>query len=249
MNDFLIIAASILSFGMIHLFVSLGIFFRISGLFSGNIYTSHSLEKFFLLISYLWIALFTPLLAFLTEILFSTRNFILLVILSQFFTFLILLILIVFRSSIFSWACLACELSKNNRHFYFKIIPSFFYPRDILFEFNRFDIIKINHRFFIIGLLINIFAGSGFFIAFFLASSFPGYRWTFSQSAIFIHGFGVILQSLYADPALARMAENTDTSDWQDSFVSYLFGRCIAFLFMSFIFFILYGEFKPDVQG
>jgi len=240
MNAYIIIAASILSFGMIHLFVSLGIFFRISGLFSGNVYTSHSLERFFLLISSLWIALFTPMLAFLTEVLFSTRNFIYLAILSQLFTFLLLLVLLVFRSSIFSWACVACEFSKNNRHFYLKIIPSFFYPRASLFEFNRFVIIKLNLRFLIIGLLINIFAGSGFFIAFFLASSFPDYRLTFSQSAIFIHGFAVILQSLYADPALARIAENTDSNDWQDPFVSYLFGRCIAFLFMSFIFFFVY---------
>jgi len=246
MNDFVIIAASILSFGMIHFFVSLGIFFRISGLFSRNIYTSHSLERFFLLISSFWIALFTPLLAFLTEVLFSTKNFIFLVILSQLFAFLLLLVLIVFRSSIFSWACVACEFSKNNRHFYFKIIPSFFYPRDILFEFNRFEITKFNFRFLIIGLLINIFAGSGFFIAFFLASSFPDYRLTFSQSAIFIHGFAVILQSLYADPALARLAENTNANNWQDSFVSYLFGRCIAFLFTSFIFYFIYLEFKYE---
>ena len=240
MNAYLIIAICIVSFGMIHFFISLGIFFRIAGLLSGNVYTSHSLEKFFLLISSFWVALFTPMLAFLTEVIFSTQNFILLVVLSQLFAFLLLLSLIVFRSSIISWAGAAIEFSKNNRHFYLKIVPSFFQSRNNTFAFNRLVLIKFNLRFFVIGFLINIFSGSGFFIAFFLASSFPDYRLTFSQSAIFIHGFGIILQSLYADPALARVAESADVNDWQHSFISYLLGRCIAFISMAFIFLFVY---------
>jgi hypothetical protein len=240
MYTYYIIGVCILSFGLIHFFVSIGIFFRMAGLLAGSSYASHALEKFFLLISSVFIAIFAPLLAFLTEAVFSVQNFILLIVLSQFLAFILLSFTLIFRGFLISWAVLVIESLKNNRHFYLGIFPLLIKINNYHFKFNNLKSTKIHFRFLMTGFLINIFSGSGFFIAFLMSNGFPEYRLTLSQSAIFIHGIGLVLQSLYADPALARLAEINNSNDWQNSFISYIWGKCLSFFFMAFLFLLIY---------
>lgn len=228
MSNYLIILLCILFFGLAHFFVNLGIFFRIAGSRSKAPYISHSIEKFFQLVSTACLAVFTPSLAFITEAIFSTQNYILLVCIAQFFSFLLVGFLIISRDSILSWALLFIDISTHDRHFYLRVFSSFVAHLD-LFSSKVFNYRKVSGRFLLIGFLISFFSGSGFFAAFFLASIYPDYRLTLSQSAIVIHGFGILLQSLYADPALARIQETKSSTDWEYFFISYLLGRSLAF--------------------
>jgi hypothetical protein len=228
MSNYIVISLCILFFALAHFFVNLGIFFRIAGGCSKAPYIAHSIEKFFQLVSTACLAVFTPSLAFITEAVFSTKNYILLVCISQLFAFFLVGFLLICRDSILSWALLLIDISIHDRHFYLRVFSSFVGNID-LFISKIFNYRKFSGRFFLIGFLISFFSGSGFFTAFFLASIYPDYRLTLSQSAIIIHGVGIVLQSLYADPALARIQETKSSSDWQNFFISYLLGRCLAF--------------------
>lgn len=228
MSNYIIISLCILFFGLAHFFVNLGIFFRIAGGSSKSPYISHSIEKFFQLISTACLAVFTPCLAFITEAVFSTENYILLVCISQLFSFLLVGFLIICRGGILNWASLFIDISTNDRHFYLRVFSSFIANLDLL-PSKIFNYRKVSGRFLFIGFLISSFSGSGFFVAFFLASIYPDYRLTLSQTAIIIHGIGIVLQSLYADPALARVQETKSSTDWEYFFVSYLLGRSLAF--------------------
>jgi hypothetical protein len=249
--NFYIIILCVLFFGIAHFFVSLGILSRFAGPASKNTYSAHSIEKVFLLISSMCIACFAPLLAFLTERILSIEKYILLVIFSQIFALLLTLQLILFKNYYIRYVLLLIEESKINVHFYLKIFSILFDLKNIFKGFNdkavksgldyNYDIkFKMHLNFFAIGFIINLFSSSGFFIAFFLASNFPDHKLTLAQSAVIIHGIGQVLQSLFADTALARAAEVLPFNNLHRSFDSYLAGRCVSFIFIALLFGVLY---------
>lgn len=236
--NYLIIISAIIFFGFAHFIVAMGLFIRFAGNYTKNIYLAHSLERVLQLSSSISLAIFVPLIAFTVEKIFSTKNFITMALLSQFFAASLIFLLIIFRRELFTRSINVLDKSKykNNKHIVL-IVFYFFHRFSKKHNSNIcFEIKKIHLKFFYIGFLISFFLGSGFFFSFFLASSYPEYRLTLSQSAIFIHGMGSILQILYADPILGNIIEDKKRLDWWSAFISYLLGKFFAHTIIGIIF-------------
>ena len=74
-------------------------------------------------------------------------------------------------------------------------------------------------------------ATSGFFIGFFLALLFPENRLAFAQSAVFIHGMGIVMLSLYVWPPLSSALDASENPEvWTPAVVSYMLGRLSTYL-------------------
>ncbi len=103
---------------------------------------------------------------------------------------------------------------------------------------------SINHIFFkktLVSFFAYSFLATGFFIAFLLSLEFLEYRLTLSQFTATFHGIGAVIVSFYLDPMLSRSIDAIeDKVIWLNNLYSILFGRVIAYLATSVLFFTIY---------
>jgi len=74
-----------------------------------------------------------------------------------------------------------------------------------------------------------------------LSLEFLEYRLTLSQFTATFHGIGAVIVSFYLDPMLSRSIDAIeDKVIWLNNLYSILFGRVIAYLATSVLFFTIY---------
>jgi hypothetical protein len=237
--SYLIISSCILFFALAHLFSALSLFARIAGKLSSKPYLSQSLEKILQLLSMVCIALFAPLLAFVTESVYSTEHYLLMVALSQTFSAILLVYAYRYRVKILIWMHSGMSAFEHKSHILMELYRSLKTQTTskIIIDENA---VSRKCKYFVSGLGSNIFLASGFFVGFYLASLYPDQRLTLAQLAVFIHGLGAVIQSLYADPALGRSLDNSERTFWWSAFFSYYWGRLSAYFVLAIIFFVLF---------
>ena len=166
---------------------------------------------------------------------------------------------IIVLSLLLTFICSLIVLFRFNyiQHFFQKIfvlykdssIPiaffkSFFKAKQLELSFKDIEKLSVHKLIFkkmFVSFVAYTFLGTGFFISFYLALSFPEYRLTLSQFTAVFHGFGAIIVSFYLDPMLSRSIDQIDNDTlWLNNLYSILVGRVISYLFASIIFFIFY---------
>jgi len=239
MTHYLLIFLCVIFFALAHFFNAISLFARVSGKLANRPYLSQALEKIAQIFSMGFIILFAPLLAFITESLFSTKNYLLLVTLSQSVSGILLAWIYFWRFKLLSRLNYAMFSFQSKKHFLLEIFRSF---RSRIHEKSGLEGIESStkYKYFLSGFCINIFLASGFFSAFYFASLYPEYRLTLSQLAAFIHGIGALIQGLYADPALGRTFDSAQKPEWWSAFLSYFWGKWFAFVVLTSFFFLLY---------
>ena len=202
---------------------------------------SHALEKYLQLGSVLFLSVFVPLLAYITESLFSTNNYIILVILALNLSGLFTLAALFLGPFIFSWAS---ELLENGARAPENLIKfartswNLKFKRGADFS-ERLKYQNLHRNFFLIGAAINFFLGSGFFVAYYFASVFPEYRLTIAQLSIVIHGIGTLLQTIIAEPRIAIIMDDSGREDWRYAVESFILGKGAAFFIIAFVFLVI----------
>ncbi|WVN42081.1 hypothetical protein AOB54_01490 [beta proteobacterium MWH-UniP1] len=239
MAPYILILLCIAFFSLAHFFSAASLFARIAGKLTQKPFLSQSLEKISQLVSIIFLTLFAPILGYITESVFSTKNYLLMVTLAQAGVCILLGLLYLLRFQILSWLDSAITLSQTSKHVWLTILR---YARVSPSRKSGLEgVLVVNKsKYFWVGFFLNLFLASGFFIAFYFASLIPDYRLTLSQLYMLIHGFGTLIQAFYADPALGRSLDNTNKEEWWPCFLSYYKGRWFAHLFLACVFFASY---------
>jgi hypothetical protein len=184
---------------------------------------------------------FLPSLAYLVESGISLKNYIILVILAYFFTFLASLIMLInlnklqhFFQTVF--------IIYNKNTLPIAILKSLFNKnKEIsLKDCEKFSFDKVVCKKTAVSFLAYIFLITGYFNAFLLAVLFPENRLTLSQFTSIFHGVGAIIFAFYIDPMVSRSIDTySDDVSWLKNVYSILIGRMMSYLVMISFFLIL----------
>lgn len=220
-----------------HIFGTLALLARISGVLTNKPYIAHSIEKIVALIGLLCLSLFVPILAYLTETIFSSDNIIFLCAISQTFTFFSIFFIYKIRHKLIDYFSKCGSAYQTDRHIFRASLAALKLKiRTPIAPIRRF-----NFRIACVGLVSNVFLASGFFFGFYWASVHADQRLTISQTSIFINGIGTLITSLYGDSALARNLENEKAHfSWTETLSSYLSGRLIGYAVVALISFVIF---------
>lgn len=231
----LLIAICILSFAAAQFLYCLGVLVKVAGTISKKKYTANSIENIIGNLSNLFAAIFLPSLAYLVESELSLQPY-------------LTLVAIAFLTTAILCAIMLLNINLLVRLF-IRVIANYetkrSMPRAILStlkgglvhqtqhppEWTISLVAKKRKKYFFSAFVAYMPATSGFFIAFFLALSFPENRLAFAQSAIFIHGLGIVMLSLYVWPPLSSALDASENTEvWTPAVVSYMLGRLSTYL-------------------
>ena len=177
---------------------------------------------------------FLPSLAFIVESGITINNYLILVIVSFFVTFIASIVGIIRLNS--NQKFYQVVFHKYNETNIIKALFSALVSKNNDFDLKNcddFSFEKVILNKTLVSILAYIFLISGFFVAFMLALLFPENRLTFSQLAIFFHGFGTIILAFYLDPILSKSIDsNSSDLNWLKNIYSILLGRAISYLIM-----------------
>ena len=214
---------------------------RVAGKISNNLALGTTLQLSVYTASRFLLVPFLPLIGYLIESGLVKDQYLLLVVISLFSTFLASLFVLhrlnffqLFFQKVFD------EYSHNNIPT--SLIKSIFNVNKSLFSYiscTNFSLKEIIFKKAAVSFLAYFFLVTGFFIAFLLAISFPEYRLTFSQFTATFHGIGAVIVAFYLDPMLSRsLDKHTHKDIWLINVYSILFGRVLSY-FVSSILFLL----------
>jgi hypothetical protein len=239
MLDYLLIFICVGCYTLGHAFAAIALLTRLAGRNANEPYLFHAVEKMVSLFGLIFLSIFTPVLAYITEIIFSTPNFIFLVIISQASAFFVVGAVFLYRKIFYKFLFGLANAYRKSTHIWVALWGLKNTKVEGIESSEKGDGFALNFMF--VGFISNIFLASGFFLAFYFASLYPQYRLSISQTAVVINGIGMSIQVLYGDPALARYLKlETDSKLWKN-FSSYYFGRLAAHVTVIFIFIIIYA--------
>lgn len=235
---YLLIFLSVLFFSLGHVFGTLAILARTSGIIQNKPYIAHSIEKIVAMIGLLCLATFVPITAYLTETVFSTNNIIFLCAVCQTVAFIMMAFLYAKKYRLINFFANCGIAYEHDRHiFRAAYVGGTFSELNLNVTSNS----RFNLRLACIGLVANLFLASGFFVGFYLAGIFSDNRLTLSQASIFLNGIGTLITNLYGDSALARKLERSDSYySWSETLSSYLAGRLIGHALIALIAYYFY---------
>lgn len=235
---YLLIFLAIVFFACGHIFGTLAILARTSGIVKNRPYLAHSIEKIVALIGLLCLSFFVPILAYLTETIFSAENIIFLCATSQTFTFLSVFLLYLLRYKLIDYFSRLGAAYQINRHIFKASLSA------LKLSIGSMPIPskpRYNLKIALVGLIANIFLASGFFVGFYFAGLHSDQRLTISQASIFINGVGTVITNLYGDSALARNLDSQDPHfSWSETLSSYLVGRMIGHAVVALISYLIF---------
>ena len=177
---------------------------------------------------------FLPSLAYLVESGISLKNYIILVILAYFFTFLASLIMLINLNKLqHFFQTVFIKYNKNTLPI--AILKSLFNKnKEISLEdCEKFTFDKVVCKKTTVSFFAYIFLITGYFNAFLLAVIFPENRLTLSQFTTIFHGVGAIIFAFYIDPMVSRSIDTySDDVTWLKNVYSILLGRVLSYLAM-----------------
>jgi len=232
----------ILSYFLMQLIEMASLGSRVAGKMSNSLALGTTLQLSVYTASRFLLVPFLPLLGYLIESGLVIEDYLLLVIISLFSTFVASLFVLhrlnsfqLFFQNVFE------EYSRNNIPT--SIIKSFLNinkPHVSFISCTNFSFKEIIFKKAAVSFFAYSFLVTGFFISFSLAINFPEYRLTFSQFTAIFHGIGAIIVAFYLDPMLSRSLDRETHKDvWLNNVYSILFGRVLSY-FVSCILFILF---------
>jgi hypothetical protein len=189
--------------------------------------------------------LFLPALAYLVESGISIYDYLILITLAYFLTFLSSVIMIIKLNSLQKfYQIVFLKYNKNT-------IPVALFKSLISkkIDFNGKDCKNFTFELpvfkkTLVSFISYIFFVSGYFFAFMLAVLYPENRLTVSQFTTLIHAFGILIFAVYLDPMLSRSIDNfADDTSWLRNFYSILLGRMLSY-FVVFILLSIFILFK-----
>lgn len=198
-------------------------------------YSMDTASRFLLII-------FLPSLAFLLENKTSIENYLLVVLLSLFISFIAsLLIMLKFNSAQIFFQNVFLLYSKVN--ILLSLVKSLFLKTKKdknLKQMDNFNFRKLTRKKVLISFASYSFLNTGFFVAFLFSYIFYEYRLTVSQFSTMFHGIGAVIVAFYLDPMLSRSIDETLVKrGWASDMYSILFGRTLSY-FVAFLLFSTY---------
>jgi hypothetical protein len=214
---------------------------RVAGRITKRVALGTTLAETIIKLSGFSLILFLPALAYLVESGISIYDYLILITLAYFLTFLSSIVMIIKLNSLQRfYQIVFLKYNKNT-------IPVALFKSLIVknIDFNLKDCQNFTFQLPVlkktsVSFLSYLFFVSGYFFAFMLAVLYPENRLTVSQFTTLIHAFGVLIFAVYLDPMLSRSIDNfSDDTSWLRNFYSILLGRMLSY----FVVFILLSIF------
>ena len=234
-QNHLLIVICIVSFATAQFFYCLGVLVKVAGTISKKKYTASSIENIVNNLSNLFAAIFLPSLAYLVESEFSLQPYLTLVAIAYLATAILCAVMLLNINLLVRLFIQIIANYETNRSMPRAILSTFrgglVYQTQTPPEWTISLVTKKRKKYFFSAFVAYLPATSGFFVAFFLALLFPENRLAFAQAAVFIHGIGIVMLSLYVWPPLSSALDASENTEvWTPAVVSYMLGRLSTYL-------------------
>jgi len=235
MNMLIIIVVS--SFVLMHTIEIASFGSRVAGRISNRVALGTTLAQTIYTTSRFLLIIFLPILGYIVESGVDINVYLLIVLISYFFTFIVSLI-VIFKLDALQKFYQIVFSRYNSYSIPIAFVRSFLSNNKNLplNSCDKFSLDKIVVRKTTVSFIAYIFLITGFFIAFLLAVIFPDNRLTLSQFTATFHGFGAVIFAFYLDPMLSRSIDAySDNESWLENVYSILFGRALSYLALIFL--------------
>ncbi len=214
---------------------------RVAGYFIDKNAIAYSLQNTTFTLTRFFSVLLMPLIGFMVDKNYQPSTFLLCVIISFYFVFILGSLVFFLRRKICYFYIGFIEKYISG----YGLIKSFFKS----FHLNKsYDISELNHykidiKYFFISVFIYAIHALGVFVTFYFALISPDNKIMITQTSGIINAFATLLLTFKIDPALSVAIEKR--TNFISSFMSIFYARLFVFFFIApFIFFIIYKVFQ-----